>query len=367
MKRDAAMRGEEFRDDLRLATGDAVQGRAARRLLDARELAPFIELDDRRAALAVAQTFVIAGGAAGAALWAWGSPFVVALCVAIIATQQHALFVLAHDAAHYRLFASRRLNDAVGRLCGMLGGVSMCTYRVTHRLHHNHLYGRQDPDIALNGGFPRGRAYLLKKLAIDLTGWTAPKTFAYFFGAPSINDDTNEAQRPLNDSSPALRQAARQDRWLVAGFHLAAPLACLLAGGWPALLKWLVIWVLPLATLLQPLLRLRAVAEHGAPAGYDSPLRAARTNLPGSGPLGWLVRGALFPHHVNYHVEHHLYPAVPHYRLPALHRLLRSRGLLDEAEIRPFTDTLRRVFAPRGSIPEALRPAQGPTLSKEPR
>lgn len=367
MKRDAAMRGEEFRDDLRLATGDAVQGRAARRLLDARELAPFIELDDRRAALAVAQTFVIAGGAAGAALWAWGSPLVVALCVAIIATQQHALFVLAHDAAHYRLFASRRLNDAVGRLCGMLGGVSMCTYRVTHRLHHNHLYGRQDPDIALNGGYPRGRAYLLKKLAIDLTGWTAPKTFAYFFGAPSINDDTNEAQRPLNDSSPALRQAARQDRWLVAGFHLAAPLACLLVGGWPALLKWLVIWVLPLATLLQPLLRLRAVAEHGAPAGYDSPLRAARTNLPGSGPLGWLVRGALFPHHVNYHVEHHLYPAVPHYRLPALHRLLRSRGLLDEAEVRPFTDTLRRVFAPRGSIPEALRPAQGPTLSKEPR
>ena len=28
--------------------------------------------------------------------------------------------------------------------------VSMCTYRVIHRLHHNHLYGPQDPDIALH-------------------------------------------------------------------------------------------------------------------------------------------------------------------------------------------------------------------------
>ena len=97
-------------------------------------------------------------------------------------------------------------------------------------------------------------------------------------------------------------------------------------------------------------LRLRAVAEHGAPAGYESPLTAARTNLPGRGPLGWLVRLALFPHHVNYHIEHHLYPAVPHYRLAALHRRLDAEGLLQGAEVRPFTDTLRRVFAPRGSV-----------------
>ncbi|MCM5569238.1 fatty acid desaturase family protein [Burkholderiaceae bacterium FT117] len=349
-------RGEEFREDLRGATGAAVQGRATRRLLSADELAPFLELDDRRSALAVLQTFAIAGGAVAIALAAWGNWWVVAACVAVIATQQHALFVLAHDAAHYRLFSSRRVNDAVGRLCGVLGGVSMCTYRVTHRLHHNHLYGRQDPDIALNGGYPRGRAYLLKKLAVDLTGWTAPKTFAYFFGAPSINSDTNEAQRPLNDTSPALRQAARSDRWLVAGFHVGAPIACAALGGWPAFSRWFVLWMLPLLTLLQPILRMRAVAEHGAPAGYDSPLRAARTNLPGRGPMGWLVRAVFFPHHVNYHVEHHLYPAVPHYRLPALHRLLRERGLLDEAEVRPFGQTLRRVFSPRGSIPEALRP-----------
>ena len=96
----------------------------------------------------------------------------------------------------------------VGRLAGTLGGISMCTYRVTHRLHHNHLYGVQDPDIALNGGYPRGRPYLARKLLIDLTGWTAPKTYAYFFGAPAINSEADQALRPLNDTSEALRADA---------------------------------------------------------------------------------------------------------------------------------------------------------------
>jgi len=53
----------------------------------------------------------------------------------------------------------------------------------------------------------------------------------------------------------------------------------------------------------------------------------------------------LFPHHVNYHVEHHLYPAVPHYRLKQLHRVLASRGLLDGAEVRVIGTTMRMIFA----------------------
>jgi fatty acid desaturase len=55
----------------------------------------------------------------------------------------------------------------------------------------------------------------------------------------------------------------------------------------------------------------------------------------------------LFPHHVNYHLEHHLCPAVPHYRLPALHRLLQEKGALEGAEVRDLASTLHRIFAPR--------------------
>jgi fatty acid desaturase len=60
-----------------------------------------------------------------------------------------------------------------------------------------------------------------------------------------------------------------------------------------------------------------------------------------------LARLVLFPHHVNYHLEHHLYPAVPHYHLPRLHRLLRDKGALAAAEVRDAPATWRLVFAPR--------------------
>jgi fatty acid desaturase len=223
----------------------------------------------------------------------------------------------------------------------------MCTYRVTHRLHHNSLYTEEDPDTAIHGGYPRGRGYLLRKLGEDVLGLNAWKTYAYFFGTPAINDDTRREIRPLDDTSPALRAAARQDRWLVVAFHLAAPLLAFALGGVQGLLMYAVLWLLPLLTVLQPILRLRAICEHGAVSDLSSPLTAARCNRTSGTLANWLGRALLFPHHVNFHLEHHLYPAVPHYHLPRLHRLLRDKGALDTAEVRDLADTWTLIFAPR--------------------
>jgi fatty acid desaturase len=230
-----------------------------------------------------------------------------------------------------------------------VGGISMCTYRVTHRLHHNNLYTEEDPDTAIHGGYPRGKAYLVNKLVRDLFGLTAWKTFAYFFGAPAINAETNREIRPLDDTSAQLRAAARADRMWVAGFHVLAPVAAFAFAGMDGWVMYLVLWVLPLATVLQPILRLRAICEHGAAQDLRSPLTAARTNRTVGHAANLLARMVLFPHHVNYHPEHHLYPAVPHYHLPALHRLLLDKGALQGAEVRDFADTWRLVFAPRRS------------------
>ena len=104
------------------------------------------------------------------------------------------------------------------------------------------------------------------------------------------------------------------------------PLACLGFGGWRGLAQYAVFWVVPMLTVLQPILRLRAIAEHGGVLDLSSPLTAARSNRTGGSLINLLARAAIFPHHVNYHLEHHLYPAVPHYRLPQLHRLMVAKG-----------------------------------------
>jgi len=347
--------GEEFREDLRpLASVAAKAARpgaataSARRMISPEELAPLTELHDGRSLVAVGLTAGVIAAAVAFGVEVWPSPWV-ALSVLIIGVQQHAMFILAHESAHYRLFRSRMANDAIGRAIGMVSGISMCTYRVIHRLHHNNLYTEEDPDTAIHGGYPRGVAYLWKKLAQDLAGVNAWKTFAYFFGAPAINAETNRVARPLDDTSPALRASARRDRWAVLAFQLAAPVVAFALGGWQALAQYLVLWVLPLLTVLQPILRLRAIAEHGAVTDLSSPLTAARCNRTSGSLPNLLGRALLFPHHVNYHLEHHLYPAVPHYHLPALHRLLQSKGALAGAEVRDVVQTMRIVFAPRAS------------------
>jgi fatty acid desaturase len=264
-----------------------------------------------------------------AAALRWRHPLVVAAAILGLALAQHGLAVLAHEAAHYRLYERRWLNDLVGRLCGAPLGVSMLTYRIIHRIHHNHLYEPIDPDLALMAGYPRGRLYLLRKLAKDLTGVTTLKNYRYFKG---------RMVKPIGDTSSALRQAARRDRRLVLGLHLAALALAIATGAW----RWyLLLWLLPLVTLLQMILRLRAVCEHGAVSDLSTPLKAARTTL---APL-WL-RCLLFPHHVNYHIEHHLYPSLPHYRLAECHRRLVAAGALDGAELAPHLGvTFRKIFA----------------------
>ena len=323
-------RGEEFKDDFRKELPREL-------VLQLTKRSPW------RATASVLTDVAVIVATLSVASYYWPNPLVVFIAVLLVGTRQHALFVIAHDAAHYLLYDTRWLNDAVGRACSMVQGLSMCTYRVIHRLHHNNLYGELDPDTALHGGYPRGRSYLIRKLLKDLSGLTAWKTYAYFLGgAPALNTATNVAVRPLDETSEKLRNEARHDRNAVIAFHIMA-LALFAWSGY--LVQYLVLWVLPLVTVVQAILRLRAIAEHGATTDFSSPLTAARTNvLPAW--LAWLI----FPHRVNYHIEHHLYASVPHYNLPKLHGEMTRENMLDDAEVVPFAVTLRKIFAERKPI-----------------
>jgi len=312
-----APRGEEFRVK-------------AQRGLAPDEVRALSRLRPWRATLSIAQSFGLVAACVAVAL-RWPHPLVVAAAIIGIAGGQHGLAVLAHESAHYRLYPARGLNDLAGKLCALPLSVSMLTYRLIHRIHHNHLYEPIDPDLALMAGYPRGRRYLLRKLGKDLLGLTTMKNYLYFFGKPPTGDTRD-------DTSSALRAAARRDRRLVIAMQYLFLAAAIASGVW----RWyLLLWLLPEVTVLQMLLRLRAVCEHGAPSSTASPLTAARTTLPSP-----LLRWLLFPHDVHFHIEHHLYPSVPHYRLRDCHERLRATGALDGAEVSPgVVATLRKIFA----------------------
>ena len=316
------------------------------RILAAADLAPLTRISNLRAAASVLQTWLTIAATLSVALVFWSWP-VVLVTIVIIGIQQHALFILSHEATHFRMFDNRRINELIGRTCATAAGLSMCTYRVLHRLHHSHLYGPQDPDMALHGGYPRGKWYLAGKLLKDLSGLTAIKTYGYFFGNPAADSTSGKLQTPLADATPSLRTAARNDQKVVIAVHVLLPLLMLALGGWNALGMYLLLWVVPAFTVLQAILRLRAICEHGAVEDVSSPFTAARTHPSRFEPAQLLARLTLFPHHVNYHVEHHAYPAVPHYRLPQLHALLARRGLLVPGKSGAIRDTLRKIFASR--------------------
>ena len=53
---------------------------------------------------------------------------------------------------------------------------------------------------------------------------------------------------------------------------------------------------------------------------------------------------------MNFHLEHHLIMAVPHYNLPRMHRLLRERGVLEDALV---TRGYRELLSQASSKPAA--------------
>ena len=82
---------------------------------------------------------------------------------------------------------------------------------------------------------------------------------------------------------------------------------------WP---MFLLLWVVPILTWLKMIMRVRSIAEHFA-VENDHACTQSRTTLP-----SFLERVFVAPRHVNFHLEHHLYPSVPFFRLPQLHAVL---------------------------------------------
>jgi fatty acid desaturase len=290
---------EEQRDE---SSGRESENLAARIKPDT--LKPLYGLDAARSILPLAATWGLIVGAIAIALWSH-SVLVWLAAAVIVGRSQHALAVLMHDAAHFRLADNRALNDFLGQwLCAFPIASNLYAYRTVHLRHHRYLLTDRDPDLSLSRPYPVVWSSFRRKLMRDAAGISALVMRGYLV----VEDGRNR---------PSLGRLAR---WSDRGTNrrraiAAAIVAVLFAAGYGV--AFIVLWIVPLLTVYQVILRIRGVLEHGAVAANDG-LRNART-IVSPNPFARFLLG---PHHVSYHLEHHLYPGVPHYNLPALHTAL---------------------------------------------
>jgi fatty acid desaturase len=224
---------------------------------------------------------------------------------------------LVHDGSHYNWVRSRRwLNDVLTNLLTAWPVfASVSRYRIGHLQHHVRFGSLADPDFVryqqldVNGldrsCLPRFALCLGSRLTVYVRGW-----------------------------------------WQAAGTHPGVILSGL---GWHAAVlltasnvfnplevawTWLVFWAAPFFIVL-PVLRF--VAETGKhdyrqPTVFDATISN----------LGLIHRLIFHPHGDGHHLLHHLFAAVPQYRLPQLHQLLVQNDMGRYRESRTRTRVLQR-------------------------
>lgn len=268
--------------------------------------------------------------AAGAMFVIWPNPLTYILAVMLIGARQLGLAILMHDAAHGALHPNAKINDWVGEwLCAAPVGARLDSYRAYHIKHHRFTETEDDPDLSLSAPFPISRQSLWRKVVRDLTGQTFFKQrVAQIFGGRKPGEVVN----------------ASVGRFLAINAAMFAALA--FAGYWWA---YPALWIVPMATWLPLVTRLRNIGEHACVGAQADPFTHARTTL--ANPIERLL---IAPFWVHYHAEHHVFMHVPCYRLPALHDVLMNKGYWSRMKIAPgYVSVLREATTPRQALAAA--------------
>ena len=236
--------------------------------------------------------------------------------LAVIASRQHALMVLGHEAIHKRWSPNMWVNDWLGRGLALFPVfISLAKWRFIHLCHHQHTHTADDPDRAIYARYPLAASAWWRLLARDVCGLNLVSTLKYFIDLPYVTADFN--RRFLGQARERRYRQVSDMRafWAFWGLVLIG------GGSWGGtswLLAFVLYWLIPYCSLTQIFFRVRGAIEHGNVPDPDNPYRRTRTYF-----MHPIAAFFLAPKRVNYHLEHHLYPAVPFYHLPRLHRVLR--------------------------------------------
>jgi len=245
---------------------------------------------------------------------------------ALVAVSQHRLSGLAHDASHYVLFKNRLANELVSDLFLMFPIVAMTQqYRAAHLGHHRFVNDpERDPDLVrLNHPDPHN--FPISKLGFwrryVLRGLWPPSILRYLIGrAKAANLGTPESIEL--GRTPYPKSVARRMR---GAYWLALLTTVHILKLWPVF--W-IFWVLPLLTFYPLLMQLREIAHH--------------SNTPDDGDLtnsrvfqvNPLWSACVFPYGQAFHLTHHLFAVIPHYRIAEAHRqLLRHQPYRETVQV----------------------------------
>lgn len=215
----------------------------------------------------------------------------------------HMIAWFAHDGVHLSLIKNKYWSTLVGCIAGGAALFPTFGYAVTHWNHHRFTNQDSDPDAQI---YPRYKTF-----------WSR-----FFFGRVTANrgyfqNTWNIALgRPLNKGY----RIPFTDGWLrifaiVTLLSVGISLAFYLSIAFINPTYFLVGVFLPFITVA-PLTGMRIYMEHnGTGAGIFRDTRSYASPF-------WTA--VMFCN--NLHLEHHLYPTVPAYHLPKVHRLLTSGG-----------------------------------------
>ncbi len=315
--------------------------------------------------------------------WLWNVP-VTLLAIGLVGAGQHRLSTLSHEASHYMLFRNRLLNELVSDYFCMFPMWSTTHhYRLQHLAHHQFPNDpERDPDVAqmeASGhrfAFPMSPRRFVWECVLKQILWF-PKLIRYIrvrarYNATGGGTGPYEAKGPRSkllvlvgilylavlaasltalvmldqpvllavvpavllaaalifyarvpahlyrqslvkpDISPRAMTYGRMT-YLTMTFSALAWLTYLTDMPWA--LYYLVLWMVPLGTSFAFCMILRQVVQHG---------NATRERLTNTRIflVSRLIRFAVFPLGMDWHLPHHLFPMVPHYRLKQLHEVL---------------------------------------------
>ena len=249
-------------------------------------------------------------------------PLLFPLAVVILGGRQLALAVIMHEGAHGTLFRTRKLDLLVDLTCAAPVWADITRYRKHHLGHHAHTGTDRDPDLALAPTEPMSCASFRRKILRDLTGASGVRRV---IGLLLIDLDLlvfnvgGDIARAPRRGFPHHARAGVKNLWK----PIVTNVALALVLGWVYLA-----WVVAYLTVFSLVLRLRSLAEHAGLERTADPFRNTRTTY-----ASLLARATVAPLHVNYHLEHHLLPTVPWFRLPALHRAI--AGEIPESSVEP--------------------------------